>query len=75
MQEHRLVLLNVYMDGGDAAYRVRRLQRIAASLQMPADLPHILFGDWNMVIDPVVDAVGSTTNAGGGTLVQSRGLA
>ena len=68
MQEHRLVLLNVYMDGGDAAYRVRQLRRIAASLQTPADLPHILFGDWNMVIDLAVDAVGSTTNAGGGTL-------
>ena len=47
---------------------MRQPRRIAASLQTPADLPHILFGDWNMVIDLAVDAVGSTTNAGGGTL-------
>ena len=66
LQGHRMYLLNVYMDGGDATYRLQQLARISSVLTSNA--PWVLFGDWNMVIDPVTDAVGSTSNEGGGTL-------
>lgn len=63
--------LNVYMDGGDATERLRQLQRITAYLRtLDVADPLVLFGDWNMVMNPAVDAIGTATNPGGDSLMQ-----